>query len=276
MKKVFTTKLNEKDVELFVTKPTAQIRVKAQLEFNKAWAEAEKNGSILRRNIDEIAERQGMWDQDKADKLKELENQIVVLEHKLMGGAHSFPTLDEAKKCALSIRKLRSDRSELLAIKNDLYSITADAHADNARMNFLVASCTRYNENDKSVFKDVNDFITHSDEPVVVDATSAYIELMFADLQNESNLYENVFMQKYGMMNEKNQLINDKGHLIDDNGKLINGEGRYVNEKGELVDIEGRRVDEKGKYIVDFAEWPTKPDQTAEPPKPKEDQPKNG
>ncbi len=259
-KKVFKTKVKhvddptvEVEVELAVIKASPKQQVEAQLVFSKAWRQAEEAGNILRRDIDEIARKRNLWNDDKKTQVEEMEKKIISLEKKLRGGANSFSSLEEAKTAAFDIRKLRFERSSLLRPRIELDNVTCENFADLARTNYLISQTVVYNEGGRPYFAGLDDFISKSNDKVALDSAIAYYELS-VDEQREEN-YEDTFLKKYKFTDDKGRLINKDGHLITDDGKLINDQYQYVNEKEELVNINGDLVDEKGNPLITFREW---------------------
>ena len=253
-KKVFKTEgPNKEELELAVLRASPKLQVEAQLVFGKAWRKAEESGNILRRDIDEIAKKRGLWSDEVKEQVDEIENKIINLEKRLRGGANSFESLDLAKEAAFEIRKLRNERANLIRPRLDLDAVSCENFADLSRTNFLVASTVVYNESGKLYYKSMDDFIEQSNNKVALDSAVAYYELN-SEGQREEN-YEDTFLKKYKFVDDEGRQINSDGHLVTDDGKLINDKGQYVNENEELVNINGDRVDEKGNPLIDFKEW---------------------
>ena len=252
-KKVFTTKINDQDIELAIVRPSPKVQVESQLEYNKAWRIAEAAGNPLRKDMDRIAKERGIWDDEKENRVEEIVKQIVELEKKLRGGANSFKSKNEAKEVAFKIRRLRFERMSMLRARLELDSVTAESFADTARTNFIISQTTVYNDSGKKFFTDVNDFVDKSNDQVALDAAVNYYSLLSED--NQADNYEDEFLKKYKFVDDKGRLINSDGHLITDNGKLINEENKFVNEQNELVNVNGDRVLEDGTPIVEFREW---------------------
>jgi len=261
MKKVFkTTDVNGNEIELWLIDPSPKVTVESQLIYNKAWREAESKGAILARQIEEIGTRQGLWGEDKKNELIEIEQLIRDSERKLMGGANSFSTLEEARTAAIELRKLRNKRLDMLEWQNDIYSRSAESYADQVRTQFIVAVCTVY-PNKAAYFKGYEDFLNRSDEKAVIDALLAYVEKQSEESQSRlEDLYENKFLKKYNYVDDKYRLINKDGHLISMDGKLINDKGQYVDNQDRLVDRDGNLVGDDGMWIVDFKDWEEKDD----------------
>lgn len=256
-KKTFTTQdENGNELTLAILRPSPKIQIESQLVYNREWRKAESNGSMLRMDIDEVAKKRGLWDDEKAKKVREIEDEILSLERKLRGGANELNSILEGKEVALKIRKLRGDRVELISARNGLDRYTAESFADTARIQYSVYATTVYNDTGKPYFKSYEDFLEKSNDKVAVDAMSNYIELMFEDMpKDQDTLYENKFLLKYNFCDDKYRLIDEQGRLMNEEGKLVDENGRYVNEVGEFVDRDGYRVDKEGEYIVEYKEF---------------------
>lgn len=261
-KKVFKTKdENGQEVELAVLRPSPKVQVQSQLEYNKAWAKAEKGGSILRRNLDELAERHGLWNADTRAKVELLGVEVVDLERKLRGGANSFASVEDAKTAALKIKKLRHERAELLYERSSLDPYTAEAFADSVRLQYMVSQSTVYNEGNKAgalYFVSYEDYVARSNEQIATDAFSNYLELIYDDVPDSpaDEVYEVKWLKKYKFINDEGRLIDSKGRYISEDGKLINEKYEYLNEEGEKVDRDGFRVSDSGDYMIDYVEFP--------------------
>ncbi len=264
MKKTFkTVDGTGNEIELVLLKPSPKIQVKAQIEFNKMWATAERGGSPLRRNVDTIAERQGLWGAEQLTKLNEIEEKILVLERKLRGGASNFDSVEQAKSVALEIRVLRNDRGDLLRMKNSVDQYTAEALAETTRMQYIVSQCVVDDLTGKPFFESYDDYLGRQEEKCALDGLTAYLEVLYEDLPTDETTYEVGWLKKYKFMDGEGRLIDSNGRWISDEGKLINKDYKYVNECNELVDRDGVRVDESGNYLIEYVEFP-QPDKTVE------------
>ncbi len=258
-KKTFkTTDSQGNELELAVRRTTVQEKINSQMVYNAAWALSEKRGSTIHRNLDEVAERQGLWGDSQRKRVNELEQLITSSERKLRGGANTLATVEEGKALALEIRKLRNERLELLLAKNDLYSITAEYYADTARINYILSVVIINPTSGASYFTSADAFVEQKDASLGRDALQAYAELMQSDATDESStLYENVWLKKYGFVDDKYRLVNSEGHLVSEDGLLIDTEGRYVDVEGRYTDKSGNLVDKDGNFVVDYKEFPT-------------------
>lgn len=255
-KKVFTVKIDGVDVELSIKKPTASIRIDAKLIYNKMWKQAVDSGSMLRRNIEKEAEKLGLWNDSSRQEVEDTAEQLRSLERKLRGEAKNFSSKDEAKACALEMRRLRSKLLELNHGKDELYVYTAESFADDAMMKYFVSQCCVDNNTGKPYFKNYEDFLLQSETEVAREAVNNYYELIYSDVEDiPTSWQENIFLKKYRFVDDKLRLIDKSGRLVDEDGRLLDESGRYVNENNEYIDRQGNLVDKEGSYIVDYEEF---------------------
>lgn len=254
-KLVFTTK-DEKDkpLELAVKRPNVEQSKELQKVWNRSFNEALANGAILRARINDVARRQGLWDDDKEKELSTLQKELYEIELKLGKGGNAGLTKKAAKALAFRVREIRVEMRLLTAARNELDGKSAEAQAENEKFSYAVYLCTIYPDTGEKYFKDYEDFKSKENEQVALDAAK-YLALLTYNLDPnyESDLFENKFLKTYGFVDEKLRLINKDGKLVDSEGRLIREDGRFINAKNELVDADGNLVDEQGNYKVVFA-----------------------
>ena len=248
--RTFTAAIEDKVVSLFVRAPSLQDQREATKIYNQTFSEALKAKAVVRAKLDDVLMEQGLWDANKQAQFTKLQNDILEGERKLAKGG--IP-LSEAKKVALLMKKSREDLRDLIAVKTNLDTHTAEGQADNARFNYLVSACTVYSDTKEQYFKSYDEYLNRSADPVAILAAQNLAGMLYG-LENdyEEKLPENKFLKQYKFVDDKLRLINKDGHLVDDNGRLIDETGRFVNEKGEFVDKDGNLVDNQGDYLLDF------------------------
>lgn len=248
--RTFTTKIEDKEVGFTVKSPTLQDQREATKIYNQAFTEALKSKAIVRAKLDDLLIDQGLWDDSKQAKFSSLQSEILEGEKKLAKGGIS---LKEAKDCALHMRQIRAELRDLIGVKTNLDTHTAEGQADNARFNYLVSVCTVYTDSNKPYFSSYEDYNNRgSDEVAILGAQNLAGMLYGLDNDYEEKLPENKFLRQYKFVDDKLRLINKDGKLVDSEGRLINEFGRFINEKGEFVDKDNNVIDTKGDYIVEF------------------------
>lgn len=286
LKKVFTTKEKayeggkeiERDVELAIRVPTAPEKHKARLVYAKSWRDAVEAGAIVREALERYLRDQKIWDEMRQKEYDRIRRQILDGVRKLDAGGNAGLTKKQAKELALKIGDWRDELTDLLTERNRVDGNTADAIADQAQFNYMVAVCTVYNDTGKPYFTanslepSVDVYLDRSAEKAALDASNKFAEVWYGggDTDALEKLPEKRFLKEYGFADEKGRLVDKQGRLVDRKGRLINEEGRFINEAGEFVDADGNRVDADGEYVVDFAPFLKDDDEEEEgaPPPP--------
>jgi len=247
----FKAFVDNKEVEFMVRSPSLQDQREASKIYNQSFSEALKSKAVVRAKLDDLLADQGLWDTQKQAKFTELQNQILHNERKLAKGG--IP-LKQAKELALQMRKTREEVRELISVKTNLDTHTAEGQADNARFNYLVSACTVYNDSKESYFKNYEDYNNRSADPVSLLAAQNLAGMLYG-LENdyEEKLPENKFLKQYNFVDSKLRLINNESKLVDEKGRLIDENGRFINETGQFIDKNGNLVDDKGDYVVEFS-----------------------
>ena len=237
--------------ELMVRSPSLNDQKEATKVYNQSFSEALKAKAVVRAKLDDLLVEQGLWDGAKQAKFTELQAKILDGERKLAKGGIS---LSDAKAVALEMKKTREDLRDLISVKTNLDTHTAEGQADNARFNYLVSACTVYSDSKQPYFKSYEDYNNKSSDPVAILAAQNLAGMLYGlDNDYEDKLPENKFLKQYKFVDDKLRLINKEGKLVDEQGRLIDETGRFINEKGEFVDKDGNLVNNEGDYIVEFS-----------------------
>lgn len=248
--KTFTVNVDDKDIELLLRSPSLNDQKEATKYYNQAFNEALKAKAIVRAKLDDLLLEQGLWDDHKQRQFTELQNNLLEGERRLAKGGIS---LNEAKTIALNMKKNRDKLRDLIAVKTNLDTHTAEGQADNARFNYLVFACTVYANNNERYFKSYEDYINRAAEPAAIIAAQNLASMIYGlDSNYEEKLPENKFLLDYKFVDDKLRLVNKDGKLVDEKGRLIDDFGRFVDEDGNYVDKDGNKVDAEGDYIVEF------------------------
>jgi hypothetical protein len=247
----FKYTVNDKEASFLVRSPTINDQKEANKVYNTAFSEAIKAKALVRAKLDDVLVEQGLWDNEKQEKFNKLQNNILEGERVLAKGGIS---LKEAKTQALNMRKYRNELRDLIAVKTNLDTHTAEGQADNARFNYLVSSCLVYNDTKEPYFKGYEDYLNRAADPVAVLAAQNLAAMLYGlDSDYEEKLPENKFLKKYKFIDTNLRLVNEKGQLVDEENRLIDDKGRFINGAGQFVDKDGNVVDKDGEYLVDFS-----------------------
>jgi hypothetical protein len=249
--RTFTAFVDGKNREMMVRSPSLNDQKEATKVYNQTFSEALKAKAVVRAKLDDLLVEQGLWDGVKQAKFTELQSNILEGERKLAKGGIS---LSEAKKIALDMRKTREELRELISVKTNLDTHTAEGQADNARFNYLVSACTVYNDTNAPYFKNFEEYNNKSADPVAILAAQNLANMLYGlDNDYEEKLPENKFLKQYKFVDTKLRLINKEGKLVDEKGRLIDENGRFINEAGQFIDKDGNLVNEEGDYVIEFS-----------------------
>lgn len=247
----FTAFIDGKEKSMMVRSPSLNDQKEATKVYNQTFSEALKAKAVVRAKLDDLLVEQGLWDGIKQAKFSELQNNILEGERKLAKGG--IPLLG-AKKIALEMKKYREELRDLISVKTNLDTHTAEGQADNARFNYLVSCCTVYSDNNEQYFKSFEEYNNKSADPVAILAAQNLAGMLYGlDNDYEDKLPENKFLKQYKFVDSKLRLINKDGKLVDENGRLIDENGRFINENGQFIDKDGNLVDSDGEYVVEFS-----------------------
>ncbi len=238
----------EKEFEIIAASLATQRE--AMKIYNQAFSDAVKSGSIVRAKLDDLLKDQGLWNNEKDLEFSTLQRQILDREKKLAKGGIS---LKQARNIAVEMKNLRIKLRDLVSVKTELDTHTAEGQADNARFNYLVSQCVVYKDNKKPYFSSYEDYLNRNTELVAILGAQRMASIMYGlDSDFEKKLPENKFLIKYKLVDDKLNYVDDKNRRVDEDGRLIDANGRYINEEGKFVDKDGNLVDVDGEYIVDF------------------------
>lgn len=246
----FTYNINDTEKKFSVIIPASEDQKEANKVYNTAFSDAIKAKALVRAKLDDVLAEQGLWDDSKQKMFSDLQNSILEGERRLAKGGIQ---LAEAKNIAIKMKKDRAELRDLISVKTNLDTHTAEGQADNARFNYLVSCCLVYSDTKEPYFKGYQDYLNRASDPVSVLAAQHLASMLYGlDSDYEEKLPENKFLIKYKFINEKLRLINKEGKLVDEEGRLIDESGRFINEKGEFIDKEGNIVDSRGDYLFEF------------------------
>jgi len=246
----FKCDINDVEKEFEIKPITAGQQRESQKIYNQSFSDAVKSGCIVRARLDDLLKEQGLWDDNKQTKYLTLQKQILDNEQALSKGGIS---LQSARNIAINMKKQRLELRDLIAVRTNLDTNTAEGQADNARFNYLVSCCVVYKDTQQPYFKDYEDYINKASDLVSMLAAQKLAFAMYGlDTNFEKKLPENKFLIKYKLVNEDLAYVDDKGRLVDEQGRLVDKDGRFINDDGKFVDINGNLVDESGEYIVEF------------------------
>jgi len=242
----------EEVVKLLIRKPNNVTMSQAQRVGAKAWTDCVRDGIMTKKELEKFMKEQGIWDDGKDEDQKKIVKEISDLEKRLyVGGADKNSKLraSEGKEIAIQMRIKRNELRDLIAERMSLEQNTAESISDNARFDYLVSSCTFY-ENGNKVYNSLDEYKEQADGEIGFAAATALASLLYSvDKDFEAKLPENKFLKMFHFVDDNLSLVNDKGETVDLDGRRIDKQGYFLNDEGKRVDKDGNILDEFGNYI---------------------------
>ena len=246
--KVESKDLEGEQVIVYVTRPTRDDNMKAQAIASKTFKEAMQNGAFVKKTLENMLLKQGIWDNEKQAEVDKIDEEIKDNLVKLKKGGIK---LSEARKIAIDIRLARIKRTSISAERNSYDEYTAESQANDAKFDYLVSVCVK-NAKGKPYFKDVDDYRDKIEEPYAYEAASKLAGMLYGLDENwEETLPENKFLKKFNFVDDELRLVNEDGKYVTTDGKMIDNDFRYIDKDGNFIDVDGNKVDEDGLPIVE-------------------------
>ena len=229
------------DKEYVIRPANAQASVEAQKVYNKTFKRAIEEGAILKKSLEDHMRRQGLWDDAKQEEYELLIKKSADIEYKIKTG--QYKKASEVRDKSIELKRIRSELSSLLMVRNSMDSNTADGQADNERFFYLITACVYDYETQKPVYTSLDDYHEKADTELAVKCASEFTNFAYGLEENfEDKLIENKLLKKLGLLNDKGQLTNKQGQRVDLEGNLLNEEGARIDKEGNRIDINNNPV----------------------------------
>lgn len=260
-----------KEVSIYVQKPTNNIISASDRHRAKVWNQCLADGILTKVELAQAMQERGVWSVEKEKEQTQIVKRISEIETDLyVGGDGKKRTVSMGKDMAIEMRKLRIDLRNLMSEKISLEENTAEAISENAKFDYLVSACAKY-ENGQLIYDSLDDYNSKSSDEIAVSAATKLAQMLFSlDADFEKNLPENKWLSRYKLTNKDGHLVNKENQTIDTTGRRINTDGRYLDEDGNFVDIHGHKLEADGTYVLTAQyEDDTEPEKPATPVKKK-------
>jgi hypothetical protein len=230
------------EVNIYVRNPTNGELTSADRIRAKSWTRAMKDPDVVsKKQLEKILKEKGAWGKDKQKQQENLFDEIISLERRLTKPGKKKVKLSEARRIAIEMRKKRSEYRELISEKLELEQNTAESIADNDRFDYLVCCCSFYEEGDKKVYTNLEDYKSKDSDQIAYTVASALAEMMYnLDESFEKNLPENRFLLEQNLASSSNLFLTDlEGNYVDEDFKPLVEE---VIEEQEIIEYENDLV----------------------------------
>jgi hypothetical protein len=260
----------------YAVRPTRRDTQDAEIERKRVFTDMLRKRLLLNKDVDAVAREQKYWDDGREEEFRRLATELRDLTDVFQGRVQGT-TKAAARAAAIRVRQLRAEMSQLDADRSALYQQTAEAAASDAEFNFLLARCIR-DAAGKPVYKDVDDMLSRTDDPVFGPAFNAFLKvhLGFDKLEEARKRPENQFLLQHGYCDEELRLIDPAtktfvdadGRPVDKFGRPLNADGLPVDDRGRVVDDEGRPVGPTYPFVDDEVAHEPKKDVATGPAEP--------
>jgi hypothetical protein len=203
-------KYKKQPIKVVVRPETYKVSQVLKTEYAVAFRRAIQVGVATRASMAELLKKEGIWSEVDEEKLLQRTIEISMLEVQL-DQAQAEGLDDVAKQIAFKAVNLRSKIYELVQIKHLPMEHTAEAIAEDVRLDNFVTMCTFHADTGKPYFKDHNDFLARREDADAEKIYAAVIEELSRD---------NIDLLR--KLPENKWLLDNK--LIDKNGSAITDE----------------------------------------------------
>lgn len=227
---------NDKIVKVYIKSPSLQDNEKAESIRVRRWNQAIADKAVFAEKLNEVLKEQGLWSDDKDQKIMELRLEIAEAINAIDKGGIK---LSKAKELALKIRDLRAEINGIMFSRLKYVNETVEGQAQNAQFQYLISQCAVYNDDrNKKYFKSYEDYLNRANDLDAFLISTKCADVLFGN--NETNWPENKFLRERGFVDDKLRLINKDGHLVDNQGRLIDEFGNYIKyaEDGKVIYID--------------------------------------
>ena len=239
-----------KKVSIYAQKPTNNIISAADKHKAKVWNQCLADCILTKMELGKTIRDRGIWDDEKDKRQVEIIESISKIEKVLYIDDGKKKTLSTGQDMAVEIRRLRNELRDLMSEKISFEENTAESIADNAKFDYIVSECTKY-ENGERVYESLDDYNSKSADEIAIAAANKLAQMLYSlDSNFENNLPENKWLARHGLTNKDGHLINEDNQTTDTSGRVINDEGHYINDQGKRTDVDGNLLEKDGTYVL--------------------------
>lgn len=203
---------DKQKLKIYVSPPTYKVEQELKSSYAVAYRKAIALGVATRSAMLELMRNEKVWGDIEEEKLlgKTLEAASAEADLKI---SIEQPNKDIQKAAALKLVSIRSDLYDLIQIKSLPLEHTAEAIAEDVRLDKYLSLCT-FTEDGKHYFKDHEDFLNRrNDEDVVKIYNEVLTELSQSNIELIRKLPENKWLIENGLIDsdgnvKEKELIN--------------------------------------------------------------------
>jgi hypothetical protein len=157
----------------FIRLPTQRDMNEADLVYKTKYSEALRYGALSTAEALKIISERKIYNSEDDFKIKELFFKLHELGEKLL----SITKFSPAAEVIFEMEKVRNEIISINMKKNNILDNTAEAYADEHRLQFYSVACT-FASDGKQVFKDVDEYLERASESLAKVAITKTIHLI--------------------------------------------------------------------------------------------------
>lgn len=168
----FESKIGDAKVKLRLKPENMDIERKCDTEYHIAFTELMQRGVLPKATLERIMSEKGIWTPDQEKLLTDLQHKLAQLQISL----DKAETHDKGLGLAKEMGELRNQCLRLIEVKSAVFVNSCESLADSVRRDAYIAYALIYADSGKPVFKNYYEFLSRSDEQVVLDARRIVLE----------------------------------------------------------------------------------------------------
>lgn len=212
--KIMTTTTSKR--EIIISEPTPAQDKKAREIYITRYNELRLNknlGYVPKAKILELMRELGEWDDSKDKQLADLRAELSNALTPLRNGGIS---LQDAKDLAAKAQIIRSRIGSLnMHITDFENQFSYESHADDAKYQYLLYTCSRYKDDDSLVFETLSDYENCANKDLINEAGKALNLMLYGDIKEMyRDITENKFLIEYGFMTTDFDIIGEENKEV--------------------------------------------------------------
>ena len=161
-----------KEVSIYVQKPTNSIISGSDRYRAKIWNQCLADDILTKMELGKTLKDRGVWNEDKEKEQIELVRKISETETDLyVGGDGKTRSVSTGKDMAIGMRKHRIALRNIMSEKISLEENTAESISENAKFDYLVSECAKY-ENGERIYSSLEDYNSKSSDEIAIAAAT--------------------------------------------------------------------------------------------------------
>ena len=176
---------NEKTVKLSCREPNQKESQEAEFEYSKSFNKALMGGIMPQARLMDELVKNGIWSDEKDQEIEAQREKVIKLEDAF----EKEKDEDRKKSIGEDLKEERQSLYSMRQAKSEMFAHSAEAKADSAQRDYLVAVVTKEADTGRKVWKRFEDFQNEQDGGLLFRSTYEYLTFI--------NGLDSDFMEKF-------------------------------------------------------------------------------